>query len=290
MSVFELIRTEAAHHPVKRLCRLLEVSRSGYYDHVARRAERPPPAQDRLVVMMRAIHATCEGAYGTRRMHRELLAAGERLGRRKVRQLMRENDIRAVQTPRKPRTTDSKHDLGFAPNLLEQDFATEAPDRVWVTDITYVCTATGWCYLAVVLDLYSRRVVGWAFDEHMRTELPLRALKRALQSRNPSPGLIHHSDRGSQYAAKDYRKMLTQWQLAPSMSGTGNCYDNAVAESFFASLKKERLNHMAFATKTEAFDAIAQYIDGFYNPTRRHSTLGYISPMEYERVNVPMAA
>lgn len=284
MSVFDHIRAEAAEgSSVQRMCGLLGVSRSGYYDHVARHGQPPPADDERLVAKMRAFQSAANGAYGTRRMHRELVADGEHVGRRRVRRLMREHGIVAVHTKLFHKTTDSAHALGYSPNLLQQSFATASPDRVWVGDITYVWTAEGWCYLAVLLDLFSRRVVGWAFDEHMRTELPLRALSRALESRAPEPGLIHHSDRGSQYAAHDYRKLLAAWGVAQSMSGAGNCYDNAVAESFFANLKKECVNLTPFATRTEAYDAIAHYIDGFYNPTRRHSTLGYVSPLRYEQ-------
>ena len=290
MSPFELIRAEAASSAIQRLCRLLEVSRSGYYDYLARREQPAAPRYDRLVALIRAIHAACEGAYGVRRMHPELLEAGENVSRKLVRKLMREHGIRSVHTPRLHKTTDSNHTLGFAPNLLSQDFTTTAPDRVWVGDITYIWTAEGWTYLAVLLDLYSRRVVGWAMADTLHTELPLRALQRALEARSPTPGLIHHSDRGSQYAAHEYRRLLAKWQVSQSMSSTGNCYDNAVAESLFASLKKERLHHMVFATRTEAYDAVQQYIDGFYNPTRRHSLLGYVSPMLYERLETHAAA
>lgn len=290
MSPFELIRTEAAEHSIQRMCRLLGVSRSGYYDYQARREQPPTPRNDRLIALIRAVHAACEGAYGVRRMHRELLDAGENVSRKLVRRLMRDHGIRSVHTRHFHKTTDSNHDLGFAPNLLEQDFKTQAADRVWVGDITYIWTAEGWTYLAVLLDLYSRRVVGWAMDDCLHAELPLRALQRALGARSPAPGLIHHSDRGSQYAAREYRKQLAQWQVSQSMSGAGNCFDNAVAESFFASLKKERLHHMVFATRTEAYDAVERYIDGFYNPTRRHSLLGYVSPLRYERQDGVIAA
>jgi len=281
--MFDHIRAEAADHSVQHMCKLLGVSRSGYYDYLARR-ERPAPADDeRIVARMRELQSIADGTYGKRSLHRALKDEGETIGRRRVARLMREHGIVAVQAKLFHKTTDSNHTLGFAPNLLAQDFTTHAPDRVWVGDITYLWTAEGWAFLAVLLDLYSRRVVGWAFDEHMRAELPLRAFDRALNTRNPEPGLIHHTDRGSQYAAHDYRKRLATWSIAQSMSDAGNCYDNAVAESFFASLKKECVNRHAFATRTEAFDAIARYIDGFYNPTRRHSTLGYCSPMQYER-------
>ncbi|NRA32815.1 MAG: IS3 family transposase [Polyangiaceae bacterium] len=232
---------------------------------------------------IRAAHRECEGAYGSRRMARRLKEDGEHVGRRRVRRLMRENSVFAVQPRRFRKTTDSDHDFGIAPNLLEQDFDVKQLNRVWVSDITYIWTEEGWSFLAVVLDLCSRRVVGWAIDDNMKADLPLKALERALRSRQPTSGLIQHSDRGSQYASHRYRKLLADWEAIASMSGTGNCYDNAVAESFFASLKKERIRHQAFATRTEAHDAVAKYIDGFYNPTRYHSTLGYLSPVRYEQ-------
>lgn len=290
MSVFDHIRAEAADHSVKRMCRLLEVSRSGYYDHVTRLRQPTPVDEARIVAKMRAFQAKANGTYGKRRMYRELKDDGEVIGRRRVRRLMRDNGIVAVQTKLFHKTTDSNHDLGYSPNLLQQQFATHEPDRVWVGDITYLWTGDGWCYLAVLLDLFSRRVVGWALDDHMRTELPLRALKRALEARCPQPGLIQHTDRGSQYAARDYRKLMATWSVAQSMSDAGNCYDNAVAESFFATLKKECIHRQAFATRTEAHDAVARYIDGFYNPMRRHSTLGGISPLQYERQANAIAA
>jgi putative transposase len=282
--MFDHIRAEAAGHSVQRMCTLLGVSRSGYYNHLARQGQPPPPDDERLVTKMRAFQSAADGTYGKRRMHRELAADGEHVGRRRVRRLMREHGIVAVQTRLFHKTTDSNHSLGFAPNLLQQNFTTGAVDRIWVGDITYLWTGEGWCYLAVLLDLFSRRVVGWALDSHLRADLPQRALSRALQARSPRPGLIHHSDRGSQYAAKSYRKLLASWSVAQSMSGAGNCYDNAVAESFFASLKKECVSRTAFATRTEAHDAIARYIEGFYNPTRQHSTLGYVSPLVYEQL------
>ena len=284
MSLFDHIRAEAAEgSSILRMCSLLGVSRSGYYDHVARPLQGPRADEERLVAKMRALQTAVDGTYGKRRMHRELVDDGEQVGRRRVRRLMREHGIVAIQTRRFHKTTDSNHALGYAPNLLQQNFSAQAPDRVWVGDITYIPTAEGWCYLAVLLDLYSRRVVGWALDDHMRAELPQRALSRALQLRSPAPGLVHHSDRGSQYAANDYRKELARRGLVQSMSDAGNCYDNAVAESFFGSLKKECISRHSFATRTEVYDMVARYIDGFYNPTRRHSTLGYVSPLRYEQ-------
>jgi len=283
MSEFELIRAEAANFPVTLLCELLEVSKSGYYAW----RERPACSRDRddvrLVTKIRAVHA-CNGAvYGSRRMTEELRADDEVVGRSRVVRLMRENALQARRPRKFKTTTDSKHDKPIAPNLLEQQFDVDAPDEAWVGDITYVWTGEGWGYLAVLLDLFSRRVVGWSFAEHMRRELPLKALERAFEGRQPDAGLIHHTDRGSQYASRDYQSALKNRDAACSMSRAGDCYDNAVAESFFASLKKERLHRTHFATRTEAYDAIAEYIDGFYNPVRRHSALGYLSPIDYER-------
>lgn len=279
MSSFEIIRAEAANFPVTVLCDLLEVSKSGYYAYVGREASAKQQKDLRVTTKVRAIHARTRGVYGSRRMLHEL---DETIGRNRLARLMREHGLLA-RAPRRFRvTTDSGHALPVANNLLEQDFEVDEPNRVWAGDITYVWTAQGWCYLAVLLDLFSRRVVGWAFADHMRRELPMNALHRALQARKPAAGLIHHSDRGSQYASHEYRNALLAHQVACSMSRAGDCYDNAVAESFFASLKKECLSRVHFATKTEAYDAIKSYIDGFYNPVRRHSGLGYLSPIDYE--------
>ena len=196
MSPFELIRAEAASYPVMRLCELLGVSRSGYYEWRERQTETPPPPpHERLSAKLRAFHIVSNGTYGVRRMHRELLADGERVGRRLVRRLMRQNGPITVQARRFRKTTDSDHALGYSPNLLNQDFYMPSPNRAWVSDITYVWTAEGWCYLAVILDLCSRRVVGWAIDSHMKAELCERALSRALSTRGPVKGLILHSDR-----------------------------------------------------------------------------------------------
>jgi putative transposase len=282
VSSFEVIRAEAANFPVTVLCELLEVSKSGYYAHLARTASARQQKDERVVTKVRAIHAQTRGVYGSRRMAHEL---DEPIGRNHLARLMRENGLLARSARRFRVTTDSAHTLPVASNLLEQDFDVAEPNRVWAGDITYVWTAQGWCYLAVLLDLFSRRVVGWAFADHMRRELPLKALQRALDARRPSAGLTHHSDRGSQYASHEYRNVLLAHQVACSMSRAGDCYDNAVAESFFASLKKECLSRVHFATRTEAFDAIQAYIDGFYNPVRRHSALGYLSPIDFENVH-----
>jgi putative transposase len=279
MNLFEIVRAEAASHPVVVLCRLLGVSKSGYYAYVGREPSERAHKDLRVTTKIRAIHARTRGVYGSRRMVHEL---DEPVGRKRVARLMREHGLLA-HTPRRFRvTTDSEHALPVARNLLQQDFQVDEANQAWVSDITYVWTAQGWCYLAVVLDLFSRRVVGWSFADHMRVELPIKALERALKTRRLSAGLVHHSDRGSQYASRQYRRLLDAHQAACSMSRAGDCYDNAVAESFFASLKKECVSRRPYATRTEAYDAIASYIDGFYNQVRRHSALGYVSPIDYE--------
>ena len=279
MNPFEIIRTEAAQFPVRQLCKLLGVSPAGYY--ASRRRMRPARSSTdtRIVTRIRAIHASTRGAYGSRRMVAEL---NEPVGRHRVARLMRENGLLARTRRRFRITTDSSHALPIAPNLLQQDFSADGPNRVWTADITYVWTMEGWCYLAVVLDAFSRRIVGWSFADHMRQDLTLRALQRALKARRPGPGLVHHSDRGSQYASQQYRAVLADHEAACSMSRAGNCYDNAITESFFASLKKECLRRTTLATRTEAYDAISSYIDGFYNLKRRHSALQYFSPIDYE--------
>jgi transposase InsO family protein len=277
---FAIIRAEAAKFPVEVLCRLLGVSSSGYYAWLRREPSARQRRSELLLTKIRALHAAYRGLYGARRM---VAALDEGTSRKRVARLMRENGIFARVPKRYRVTTDSAHDLPVAPDLLEQDFHADRPNEVWVADITYVWTAEGWAYLAAIVDLCSRRVVGWAFADHMRTELVLKALKRALRTRRPPAGLIHHSDRGSQYASHAYQALLRAHEVACSMSRAGDCFDNAVAESFFASLKKERLHRQPFATRTEAYDAIAEYIDGFYNPVRIHSSLGYLSPINFER-------
>lgn len=302
MSPFELVRAEAAQNsserksrpPIRRLCNLLQVSTSGYYDWCKRGANDTEVREfphERLVVKLRAIQEEVGWVYGSRRLHRELLDDGEQVGRRLVRRLIREHELYPVQKKRFKKTTDSEHTLGYSPNLLEQDFSTDGPDEVWVSDITYVWTAQGWSYLATVIDLYSRRVVGWAMADNMKADLVVTALERAIEMRSPTSRTIVHTDRGSQYASASYRTVLRKNKLRQSMSGTGNCYDNAVAESFFASLKKECVSRVHFATRTEAFDAVLRYIEGFYNPRRRHSALGYLSPINYEEIaTLPKAA
>jgi transposase InsO family protein len=277
----------AAHQetwPVAVLCAVFEVSRSGFYAYLHRQAT---PSIDRphveLVARVKAIAGQTGQSYGSRRMAKQLQAEGCTIGRYKARQLMQEAGV-AVRRPtyRRPLTTQSRHGYGIAPNLLARQFDVEKPDRVWVGDITYLWTAEGWLYLAVLLDLYSRKVVGWAMSAHIDASLVQAALQMAVGRRQPAPGLLHHTDRGSQYACQAYQRVLAAQGIRWSMSRKGECLDNAVAERFFGSLKGERTAHRAYATRQEARADVIEYIEMFYNSTRLHSYLGYRSPNEYE--------
>jgi transposase InsO family protein len=268
---------------VARLGRVLGVSRSGFYAWRRRPEGVRSRERKELLGVIRRIHEEVDQVYGAPRMARELHAEGLRCGRHRVARIMRAAGLRARRKPRRrPRTTDSRHALPVAPNVLAQEFQVERPDRVWVGDITYVPTGEGWLYLAVLLDLCSRRVVGWAIDRTIDRSLTLRALTMALERRKPGSELLHHTDRGSQYAATDYQLELEAARIRCSMSRKANCYDNAVAESFFATLKKERVHHRRWRTRDEARSDLFEYIEGFYNLRRRHSALGYRSPVEYE--------
>lgn len=268
---------------VARLTRVLGISRSGFYAWRRRPEGMRSRERRALLTSIRRLHEEVDQVYGAPRMHRELRAEGHRCGRHRVARIMRSAGLRARRRARRrPRTTDSKHALPVAPNVLAQKFQAEVPDRVWVGDITYLRTGEGWLYLAVLLDLCSRKVVGWATDRSIDRSLALRALGAALDCRRPSPDLLHHTDRGSQYASTDYQLELEQAKLRCSMSRKGNCYDNAVAESFFATLKKELAHHRRWHTRAQAHSEVFEYIEGFYNHRRRHSALGYLSPVAYE--------
>lgn len=264
-------------------CQALGVSRSGYYAW-RRRPESNRARESRcLIVEIRAIHEQSRRTYGSRRIHAELWSRGLRCGRNRVARLMQATGIQAVIRRRYRYTADSRHDYPVAPNVLERNFRAEGRDRVWLTDITYIPTEEGWLYLSAVLDLHSRRAVGWAMGDRQDRGLTLRALEMALGRRRPGTGLIHHSDRGSQYACWDYQKLLSTCGMVPSMSRRGNPYDNAAMESFFRTLKVELVYRRRFETREEAKAAIADYIELFYNCRRRHSALGYQSPAEYEQ-------
>jgi transposase InsO family protein len=270
------------------MSRLLQVSTSGFYAW-NKRLESARSRSDRALVLdIKAVHKASRGTYGSPRVHRELVAQQHLVGRDRVARLMRENDVRGRRKRRFRTTTQSNHSHPVAPNVLERQFAVEQPNVAWVGDITYVWTLEGWLYLSVILDLYSRRVVGWAMGERIDQALTLRAMDMALKACEPNPGLIHHSDRGSQYAANDYRKLLRARRITCSMSRKGNCWDNAVAESFFATLKVEFIHETLFRTRAQAITEIFEYIEVFYNRVRRHSSIGYVSPQEFESNNVPL--
>jgi putative transposase len=279
---FAFVSAEKANYPILILCRVLNVSRSGYYAWSRRRPSARQQADARLDIEIRISHQRSGRTYGSPRVYQDLLAKGIRVGRKRVERLMRQQGLK----PKRPRnfrnTTDSSHALPVAPNLLDRKFKVDRPNSVWAGDITYVWTAAGWLYLAVLLDLYSRRVVGWAVRETLDSPIALEALDKALASRRPDPGLVHHTDRGSQYCSHAYQSRLKESGCRPSMSRVGNCWDNAVSESFFASMKREIEDFESFDTREEAITAIADYIDNFYNPRRRHSSAAYLSPLEFE--------
>lgn len=265
------------------LCRALSVSRAGFYAWGARPASARVQADRRLTVEIVAIHAESRRCYGSPRVHAELRARGHRTGRKRVGRLMRARGLAARRRRPFRVTTDSTHDRPVAPNLLARRFTPGTPQRGWVTDITFIATGEGWLYLAVILDLFSRRVLGWALSERLTSPLPLEALRMALARRRPRPGLLHHSDRGTQYVGTAYQGLLARHGIVISMSRRGNCWDNAVAESFFATLKVELVHGASWPTRDHARRAIAEYIELFYNPQRRHSALGYLSPIAFER-------
>jgi len=265
------------------MCRLLAVSRSGYYAWRKRQPSAREMADTQLLAAIKKIFAASGQTYGSPRIHIELRAAGIRCSRKRVERLMRENGLKVVQK-RKNRviTTDSDHEFPVAPNLLDRDFTAEHPNEKWVTDISYIRTDTGWLYLAVVMDLFSRAIVGWAMRPDLSQTLVLSALHMAIANRQPAAGLLHHSDRGSQYCAHAYRQLQKEHKMVTSMSRKGNCHDNAAMESFFATLKKELVSRRYYRNQAEARRDIFSYIEGFYNRRRLHSTLGYVSPIAFE--------
>lgn len=268
--------------PVVRMCKVFDVSPSGYYEWRKRPPSQREQENKQLVKAIRKAHQDSGKTYGSPRIHAELQAQGHACSLNRVARLMRQHHIRAKRRRRYKTTTNSDHSDPVAPNLLEQDFTASRPNEKWVADITYIRTDEGWLYLAVIIDLFSRLVVGWAMDTRLHSNLVERALHMAVSRRKPGKGLIHHSDRGSQYASQSFQNMLKAHHIQASMSGTGNCYDNAPAESFFASLKAERVSHRIYRTRQEAIIDIFQYIETFYNRQRRHSSLGYLSPMAFE--------
>jgi putative transposase len=281
---FRFIEQHARAYPVRLMCRVLQVSPSGYYAWRSRPESRRALANRDLLQEVHRLHGQHQGRYGSPRMHAALRAEGYRVSRSRVERLMRRHGIRALARRRfRPATTDSRHQLPIAPNLLQQKFTASVPNRVWLADMTSIPTGEGWLYLAAVLDLATRKVVGWAMRDHMRTELTLGALIMAAQRQRPVPGLVHHSDRGSQYAAEAYAQQLALMGAKPSMSRTGCCYDNAPMESFFHSLKVELVHQRSWATREEARRDLFVYIESYYNRQRIHSAIGYLTPEQAER-------
>jgi len=260
---FRFIEDRRADYPVTIMCDVLEVSPAGYYAWRSRPESRRSAANRALINDIKRVHHDARGRYGSPRIHVELKAQGRGASRGRIERLMRRHGIRAIMArPRWVRTTDSRHDLPTAPNLLERNFTATAPNQIWLADITYIETDQGWLYLAAVMDLYSRRIVGWAMADHLRTELPLAALRMAISAQRPDPGLTHHSDRGVQYASVDYRSVIQAAGFRASMSRKGDCYDNAPMESFFHTLKTELVHRQQYATRKEATRDIFAYIEG----------------------------
>jgi len=268
----------------------MEVSRSGFYRYMKTFNKPDLNADPDLLADVKAVFEASGETYGSRRMAKALRALGHPVGRYQARSLMRKLGLRVLPTRRFKITTDSKHSLPVAPNILARKFDVTGQDEAWVGDITYLWTQSGWLYLAVIIDLYSRKVVGWALDRRMTVNLVKDALTMAVWRRRPPPGLIHHTDRGSQYASHDYQRELKRYGMVCSMSRKGNCWDNAVAERFFRSLKTERTNHRVYQTREEAKQDVIDYIEMFYNSQRLHSYLGYVSPNEFESLDLKEAA
>jgi putative transposase len=264
------------------MCTVLEISRSGFYAWMNREPSDRSKSDARLLDLIREVHKANREVYGSPRVHEALKAGGVKCGRNRTARLMRDDGLRSKTKKKFKATTNSKHSHPVAPNLLGQDFKTQLPNAIWVSDITYIWTDEGWLYLATTMDLFSRGVVGWSMDSRMKSSLVVSALDMALKAREPMKGLIHHSDRGVQYAATPFRELLSSNSIVCSMSRKGNCYDNAVQESFYHSLKTELVHHEHYRTREEARASVFEYIEAFYNRVRLHSTLGYKSPLQFE--------
>jgi putative transposase len=275
------IDTQRDAYALQALCEALGVSPSGF-DAWKRGGGRQKCLSDaQLLTLIRAVHAETKGAYGSPRVYRELKDRGIPVSRERVARLMRKNHIRARHKRRYKATTDSRHDFPVAANVLDRNFEPARPDQTWTADITFIPTNEGWLYLAVVMDLYTRMIVGWSMDARMTRELVINALRMAYFRRKPKPGVMHHSDRGSQYCSDDYQALLREYGMRVSMSRKGNCWDNAPMESFFNSLKNERTHAQRYATREEARRDTFEYVEAFYNRSRRHSALGYVSPAQH---------
>jgi len=280
---YGFIRAHQEQFSVSRMCSVLKVSRNGYYDWRDRPQSRRSQENQQVTAEIHRVHKRSKQSYGAQKTWRELRAEGFNWGRHRIARLRREAGIEARRKRRFRITTQSRAGAVAAKNRLKQRFEAKAVDRIWVGDITFIATAAGWLYLAVLIDLYSRRVVGWAMSERIDQKLVLDCLNMALLQRRVKAGLIHHTDQGRQYSSAAYVDVLKRHGMIASMSRRGNCYDNAVAESFFSSLKNELVHHTSFKTRDEARTAIFEYIEVFYNRQRRHQSLDYLSPVDYER-------
>jgi putative transposase len=279
---YQFITEHRQEYPISTMCRVLEVAVSGFYAWLRRVPSRRSQENTVLGECIVRIYQENRQVYGSPRIHAALRAEGRRCGRKRVARLMREQGLNARIRKHRTRTTDSHHEQPVAPNVLNREFSATAPNTKWVADITAIWTAEGWLYLAVVLDIFSRMVVGWAMDAHRDEVLVDRAARMALARRHPEPGLLHHSDRGSQYTAADYRELLAGYGIVVSMSGKGDCYDNALMESFFGTLKTECVDRQSYQSLSQARQSIFEYLEAFYNRQRLHSSLGYVSPVTYE--------
>lgn len=281
---FSAIDEHRNEYPLKIMCKAMHVSKSGYHAWRSRPASSRKSEEFRLLRLVEKVHLGSRGTYGSPRVHAVLSGLGETCSRPRVARLMKRFGIRAKTKRKFKATTDSKHKLPTASNILNRNFNPTAPNKVWAGDITYLSTKEGWLYLAVVLDLYSRKVVGWSMGETLNRELTLEAMRMAIRQRQPGSDLLSHSDRGSQYASNDYQTLLKTYGITCSMSRKGNCWDNSVVESFFGTLKQEHIFFCDFMSRDEARRSVFEWIEGFYNRDRIHSTLGYRSPNEYERL------
>ena len=280
---YEFMKHNRHKFSIQKMSRVLNVSRSGYYRFIHAEPSARSKENERLIARIKAIHKESRQTYGSPRIHAELLSLGEVCSRKRVGRLMKKAGIGAKMKKHFKVTTKANPKAKVAPNLLNKDFTANAPNQRWVADLTYVATLEGWLYVAIVLDLFSRKVVGLAMDERMTSGLVLRALEQAILHRQPETGLIHHSDRGSQYTSQNCQSLLALHGLIASMSSTGNCFDNAAAESFFHTLKTEHVYFECYKTHKQAKESIFEYIEVFYNRKRRHSTLGYLSPEFFEK-------
>ena len=291
MTTYRIISAEKANEvPVSLACQLLGVSRSGYYEWATRAPSDRELTDAWLTEKIRAIHAENRGVYGAPRIHAELrIEHGVCVGRKRVERLMQAADISGLVARKRGRTTIAVQGVQVADDLVKRQFRPDRPDVLWIADFSYLRTWEGWLYLAAVQDAFSRLIVGWCMADHMREELVIDALRMALRRRRPDPGLIHHSDHGSQYVSLGFGQACQQAGIARSMGSVGDCYDNAVAETFFATIKKELVHRRSWPTRQELTSEVFEYIEGFYNPRRRHSTLGMLSPADFEAEHARLA-